>query len=269
MAATRAERQVPPPSAQGRLPQPGLGAQSARRPSAFPRRAARHAYQGAPRQPCGCASQHGGSGRHVFLGPDGGHYRRSNYSRRVFRPACDGRHLPISGAPGRLVIADQTTTWPGIPLAAWPPVTKTASQETGYLPPRGHGIAIIPEETPLACWLPIKPGLTPHGLTQPQDVDGRRRHARDPRRATTRHQMPGMRGLYTHVSDRMRAELIQALQTRWEESLQERAALNPRSPVPLLDGLLAPLRTKKRATAASPAPRKSSRQPRHQGTGRR
>jgi hypothetical protein len=52
-----------------------------------------------------------------------------------------------------------------------------------------------------------------------------------------------MRGLYTHVSDRMRAELRQALQARWEESLAERAALNPRSPVPLLDELLTPLHT--------------------------
>jgi hypothetical protein len=42
-----------------------------------------------PRQPCSCASQHGGSGRYVFLGPDGGHYPRSNYCRRVSRPACD------------------------------------------------------------------------------------------------------------------------------------------------------------------------------------
>jgi hypothetical protein len=42
--------------------------------------------------PCGCAAQHGRSGRYLFLGPDGGHYRRSNYARRVFRPACDGRH---------------------------------------------------------------------------------------------------------------------------------------------------------------------------------
>jgi len=113
-----------------------------------------------PRQPCSCASQHGGSGRHVFLGPDGGHYRRSNYSRRVFRPACDGRHLPISGAPGRLVIAEQTSAWPGTPIAAWPPAT--GAKATG--PPRGHGIAIIPEDTPLACWLPVKLGLTPHGL---------------------------------------------------------------------------------------------------------
>ena len=53
------------------------------------------------------------------------------------------------------------------------------------------------------------------------------------------HQVPGMRGLYTHVSERMRAELTQALQARWEESLKERAALNKRSPVPLLNELLA------------------------------
>jgi hypothetical protein len=45
-----------------------------------------------PRQKCACVGQHGGSGRYVFLGPDGGHYRRSNYARRVFRLACDGRH---------------------------------------------------------------------------------------------------------------------------------------------------------------------------------
>ena len=46
--------------------------------------------QAQPRQRCACANQHGGSGQYVFLGPDGGHYRRSGYARRVFRPACDG-----------------------------------------------------------------------------------------------------------------------------------------------------------------------------------
>lgn len=50
-----------------------------------------------------------------------------------------------------------------------------------------------------------------------------------------------MRGLYAHASQRMRDELTAALQTRWEESLRERAAIGPHShsPVPLLDGLLA------------------------------
>jgi hypothetical protein len=61
------------------------------------------------------------------------------------------------------------------------------------------------------------------------------------------HQVPGMRGLYAHVSDRMRAELMQALQARREESLTERAAFNPHSPVPLLDELLATQAAKKAA----------------------
>jgi hypothetical protein len=52
------------------------------------------------------------------------------------------------------------------------------------------------------------------------------------------HEVPGMRGLYAHASDRMRDELKAALQTRWEDSLRARAAIAPHSPVPLLDKLL-------------------------------
>ena len=48
-----------------------------------------------------------------------------------------------------------------------------------------------------------------------------------------------MRGLYAHASQRMRDVLTAALQTRWEESLRERAAIVPHSPVPVLDDLLA------------------------------
>jgi hypothetical protein len=99
---------------------------------------------------------------------------------------------------------------------------------------------IIPEDTPLACWLPIKLGLTPHGLRHSHKTwmaeEGTPEILAEQRLG---HQVPGMRGLYTHVSERMRAELTQALQARWQESLQERAALNPRSPVPLLNELLA------------------------------
>jgi hypothetical protein len=51
-----------------------------------------------------------------------------------------------------------------------------------------------------------------------------------------------MRGLYAHASDRMRADLRTALQTRWEESLRARAAIHPHSSVPLLDKLMAPHR---------------------------
>jgi hypothetical protein len=57
------------------------------------------------------------------------------------------------------------------------------------------------------------------------------------------HQVPAMRGLYAHASQRMRDELTADLQARWEESLRERAAIDPHSTVPLLDILLAPFRT--------------------------
>jgi hypothetical protein len=56
------------------------------------------------------------------------------------------------------------------------------------------------------------------------------------------HQVPGMRGWYARVSQQMRDELLAALQARWEESLRQRVAIDPRSPVPLLDNLLAPFR---------------------------
>ena len=43
-----------------------------------------------------------------------------------------------------------------------------------------------------------------------------------PRRAAG-HQVPGMRGLYAHASDRMRDDLKRALQARWGELLRDRA----------------------------------------------
>src|SRR5450755_4516709 len=195
-----------------------------------------------PAQPCACASQHGGSGRYVFLGPDRGHHRRSNYARRVFRPAADGRYEPAAGRPARLVIAD-TTTWPGIPVAAWPPAQSGASTAEAFTPPRGRGIQAIPEGTPLACWLLLKPGLTPHGLRHCHKSwmaeDGIPEILAEQRLG---HEVPGMRGLYAHASGRMRDHLTAALQARWTDSLRARAAMYPRSPVPLRDELLAPFR---------------------------
>ncbi len=58
------------------------------------------------------------------------------------------------------------------------------------------------------------------------------------------HDVPGMRGLYTHVSDSMRQDLTGTLQTRWEASLRARANISPHSPLPMLDELLAPYRVK-------------------------
>lgn len=65
------------------------------------------------------------------------------------------------------------------------------------------------------------------------------------------HDVPGMRGLYTHVTQAMREDLTAALQARWETSLRDRAALDPHSPVPLLDNLLAPYRAPRLALVGS------------------
>ena len=217
--------------------------------------------QGRADRRCACTGQHGGTGRYVFLGPDGGHYRRSNYARRVFRPACDGQYEPGPGRPARLVIAD-ATTWPGVPVAMWPAAQPGTNPDVGYTPPRGRGIRAIPEDTPLTCWLPVKPGLTPHGLRHSHKTwmaeDGIPEILAEQRLG---HEVPGMRGLYAHASDRMRDELRQALQARWKDSLRARAGIHPHSPVPLLDELLAPFRAKIEDQAEQAAPRVTQQHP--------
>jgi integrase len=211
-----------------------------------------------PRQRCACAGQHGGSGYYAFLGPDGGHPRRSNYARRVFRPACDGRYHPGTGQPARLVIAE-ASAWPGVPVATWPSVQPGGA---AFTPPRGRGIQPIPEGVPLSCWLPVKFGLTPHGLRHSHRTwiaeDGIPEILAEQRLG---HEVPGMRGLYAHASDRMRDDLKHALQARWEDSLSARAAIHAHSPVPLLDEILAPFRERASPESEPAAPRETDSQP--------
>lgn len=52
------------------------------------------------------------------------------------------------------------------------------------------------------------------------------------------HEVPGMRGVYTHITPRMRAELRDTLQTTWEGSLDARARIAGRSAVAVLDQML-------------------------------
>jgi hypothetical protein len=231
---------------------------------------------------CRCKADHGGSRHLLFTGDDGGHHRRSNYSRRVWRPACDGRYAATKTIPEKLVIADMEA-WPGRPVASWPLVRPGEL----WQPPRGHdnkklvsegtgtarcpacersvrwlasgllashyvnsercpGSGGIPSQDPaLAAWLPAKQGLTPHGL----------RHSKKTwmiedsipeilAELSLGHEIPGMRGLYSHVSEQMRQELKDKLQARWESSLQVRFELNFYSPVRILDELLTSLRIK-------------------------
>jgi hypothetical protein len=78
--------------------------------------------------------------------------------------------------------------------------------------------------------------MTPHGLQTWMDEDGIPEVLKTERMG---HEMPGMHGVYGHVSPAVRANLKAALQARWERSLRERAQLCPRSMVSTLDALLA------------------------------
>ena len=72
---------------------------------------------------------------YVFLGPQRCHFRRSNYSERVVRPAADGWYPSRKGSSprGRMpVLVDMDAAWPGQPLPPWPPV----SLGEDYRPPR-------------------------------------------------------------------------------------------------------------------------------------
>ena len=95
------------------------------------------------------------------------------------------------------------------------------------------------EDITLASWLPVSRGLTPHGLRHGRkvwmDEDGVPDVLKSERLG---HDEPGMRGVYGHVSPAMRAELMRTLQVRWEQSLEERARLAPRTSVHTLDILL-------------------------------
>jgi hypothetical protein len=95
------------------------------------------------------------------------------------------------------------------------------------------------EDVTLASWLPVLHGLTPHGLRHGHqtwmDEDGIPEVLKTERMG---HEIPGMHGVYGHVSPSMRADVKAALQDRWESSLRERMRLSPRSAVPVPDALL-------------------------------
>jgi len=213
---------------------------------------------------------------YVFLGPGHGHFRRSNYSERFIRPAADGWHPARGQRLTMPVMVDAGSPFPGGPLPPWPAavpgetfsppsgrgVTRLVSDdETGRCPvcgrafPRRLDGGLIAhqdrdgrcegsgqrpaEDVALASWLPVLTGLTPHGLRHGHQTWMDEARISDVLKSERMgHEVPGMRGVYGHVSSAMRAELKAALQERWADSLRERARLAPRSAVGVLDALL-------------------------------
>lgn len=177
--------------------------------------------------------------------------------------------------PARPVLADMSQ-WPGLVVPPWPPAVEgeefipparrgaprlVSGAGRGRCPvcelslPVRHDGAVInhptkaaecagsgkppAEDPPLACWTPLVRGLTPHGLRHGHrtwlDEDGLPEVIKSDRLG---HRVPGIRGVYSHISDHMRTELVGALQRRWEQALLERFKLCRTSPIGVLDELL-------------------------------
>jgi integrase len=215
--------------------------------------------------------------RYVFLGPGRGHFRRSGYGERFFRPAADGWYPARGQRAAAPVLADVSCSFPGRPVPSWPApitgepfevpsgrgITRLASDATtgrcahcgrafrrridGTLTAHNTGGRRCAgggqppaEDTALATWLPVLPRLTPHGLRHGHQTWMEEAGISDLLRSERMgHEVPGMRGVYGHVTPAMRADLTTMLQERWEASFRERARLSSRSIVPVLDALLA------------------------------
>ncbi|MFD3608965.1 LacI family DNA-binding transcriptional regulator [Streptomyces atroolivaceus] len=143
------------------------------------------------------------------------HWRRSGHAQWIFTPAATGWYpkkapqdahpVPVTGGP-----------FPGLPV-------------------RGRGASGRAE----ACWMPIKDRLTRHGLrhghrTLMEEL-GTPKVLMDERMG---HEDGSVGARYSHVTDSMRALLMEQLTEVWLESLDDRLAISPRSSVPVLDRLL-------------------------------
>lgn len=143
------------------------------------------------------------------------HWRRTGFSSWLFRPAATGwypRKSPHDAHPVPL-LADP---WPGVPA-------------------RGRGASRRAE----ACWMPIAPGLTPHGLrhthktlmeelgTPPKLMDERMGH-----------EDGSVQARYSHVTSEMRRRLLEGLTQAWHDALAVRRVMHHKSAVQILDELL-------------------------------
>jgi integrase len=90
-----------------------------------------------------------------------------------------------------------------------------------------------------ACWVAIGDGLTPHSLRHAyktlMEELGIPKKLMD---AQMGHADGSVQARYSHVTDPMRDRLLAGLSETWAEILDVRRALDPRSPVAVLDRLL-------------------------------
>ena len=156
---------------------------------------------------------------YLFLGPKGGHPRRSNCADRFLTPAAEGLHPARNGAHRPVYIT--AAPWPGIPI------------------PQGNRKATAAEMAE-AVWPDLLGKFKPHDDRHTHatwlDAAGLHKVIQTERRG---HAMPGMDAVYNHVTPQMHEHLCDVLEELWREAVEARRQLSPGSAVPLLNTIMA------------------------------
>ena len=152
---------------------------------------------------------------YLFLGPNGGHPRRSNYADRYLTPAAEGLYPARKGVRRPVYVTAEP--WPGIPIRQGNRKAKAADLADGTWPNLTGKFKPHDDRHTHATWLDAA------NLYKVLQMD-RRGHA-----------MAGMDAVYTHVTPEMRQHLCDVLQQLWRDALAQRFALAASSAVPLLN----------------------------------
>lgn len=148
-------------------------------------------------------------------GEPAAHWRRNSFATWLFQPAATGWY-PSRGKETAHPVPVLSGTWPGIPVRG-----RNASDRAD------------------ACWLPVARGLTPHGLRHSHktlmEELGLPAKMMNERMG---HEDGSVQSRYSHVTRPMRQQLLTGLTGAWEDALELRRQMSPRSPVAALDKLL-------------------------------
>lgn len=151
------------------------------------------------------------------------HWRRTGFATWLFQPAATGWYPKKAPQPPRPVLV-LAQPWPGVPA-------------------RGRNANSRAD----SCWLPIAPGLTPHGLRHSHKIRmeelGTPPKLMDERMG---HEDGSVQARCTRVTADMRQRLMIGLTESWGAALDARRQISPDSPLAVLAGLLAVRRSETR-----------------------
>ena len=155
---------------------------------------------------------------YLFLGPKGGHPRRSNYADRYLTPAAEGLYPIRKGVRRPVYITAEP--WPGIPITKGSKKHRAADLAEGIWENLTGKFRPHDDRHTHATWLDAA------DLSKVIQMD-RRGHA-----------MPGMDAVYTHVTPEMRQHLCDVLQELWQSAVAQRHEIAPGSAVSILNQIL-------------------------------